>query len=505
MLLALLTYEKDVTATIRLLEWMEDLGGCLRHDLVIVADEATPFLEMAPALEIGRRIFRNIDVITNGKSVIGWVEGPKSLVLKLFSYAYTVNQAVLLMDSDAIPLVPSWLDQIEIEYRQSGRPYMGHIFDCDQPGLPPRLMSPIAVYPPDAQLELKTLIEQGHHWDVSMTSVVVPKCHNTPLIHHLFGEMNNPPSFAERGIAGTNVFQPENIRPGAVIFHRNKDGTLMNLLRQRMSIDPKPFPRDDAEAFFQMGRYGDLILLLPAFQEWTRVTGCKTVVVTSNEFGSVFDGVSYVHAVKLPHNWHLEAGLALKYAQKLYPHIVRIQLHGVGLPPATPDSLASYSLSMWERTGLLEKYHFLPLEFDRRSPEREAALIKKWKRTEKPLLLTNFHGATSPYRDEFAMIAELCKHFGDRFEFVNVNEARGYRIYDLLGLMDVAAGLITIDTATCHLVAASKCPAIHLVRDDGQAGSIPKGNVAGKFGYSKAMQQFDDIARIIESWYGKNH
>lgn len=500
MLLALLTYEKDIDATIRLLEWMEDLGGCHKHDLVIVADVATPWPQVDQALEKGRAIFKSASVITNGVSVIGWVEGPKSLVLELLRYAYQVDQAVLMMDSDAIPLAPGWLDQIEAEYRQAGKPYMGHVFRCDQPGLPDLLMSPIAVYPPDATTELSQLIRQGHHWDVSMTPVVVPKCHDTKLIHHLFGEMNRPPTFAEKGVAGTNVFQPENIRPGAVIFHRNKDGTLMNLLRARMNIEPKPVPREDGEAFFQMGRYGDLILLLPAFQEWTRVTGHPTIVVTSNEFGSVFDGVSYVHAVKLPHNWHLEAGLALRYAQKLYPHIVRIQLHGQGLPPATPDSLASYSLSMWERTGLLEKYHFLPLVFDKRSPEREAALVKKWKRTEKPLLLTNFHGATSPYGDEFRMIAELCKHFGDHFEFVNTNEARGYRIYDLLGLMDVAAGLVTIDTATLHLAAAAKCPYIALVRQDGQAGSIPKGNNVLKVGYQEAMSRLPDILRVIESW-----
>lgn len=499
MLLALLTYENDIGATIRLLEWMEDLGGCQKHDLVIVADAATNWPQVDFALKVGGRIFKTTHLVTNKKSVIGWIEGPKSLVLELFQYMSQVDQATLLMDSDAIPLVPGWLDQIEMEYRQSGKPYMGHVFNCDQPGLPARLMSPIAVYPPDA-IELKSAIEQGHHWDVSMTEIVVPKCHETKLIHHLFGEFLRPPTFAEKGIPGTDVFEPSNIPTGAVVFHRNKDGTLINLLRQRMSIQPRPFPREDGEVFFQMGRYGDLILLLPAFQEWARVTGYPTIVVTSQEFGTVFDGVSYVHAVKLPHNWHLEAGLALKYAQKLYPHVVRIQLHGLGMPPATPDSLASYSLSMWERCGMLEKYHFLPLVFDRRSPEREAALISKWKRTDKPLLLTNFHGATSPYPDEFAMIAALCKHFGDRFEFVNVNEARGYRIYDLLGLMDVAAGLITIDTSSLHLAAAAKCPYIAFVRQDGQAGSIPKGNVALKVGYQEAMSKLPDIVRTIEGW-----
>jgi hypothetical protein len=495
MTVAWLCHAGDVEQLLRLLEWVSDLGVLKNHSAVICSDAGTPFDEVTKAKTLAETIFGSVDVISNNRSITSWVEGPKSLVIAMMKWAAKNNVAFLLMDSDAIPLKPGWLDAIEVEYRQCGKPYMGHVFGCDQPGLPARLMSPIAVYPPDSN-ELLPVILAGHHWDVSVADTVVPKCHDTALIHNLFGEMNRPPTFAEKGI----VFQPENIRPGAVVFHRNKDGTLMNLLRQRMGIPARPIPREDGEAFFQMGRYGDLILLLPAFQEWARVTGHPTIVVTSNEFGTVFDGVSYVHAVKLPHNWHLEAGLALRYAQKLYPHIVRIQLHGVGLPPATPDSLASYSFSMWERTGLLDKYHFLPLVFDRRSPEGEAALIKKWKRTDKPLLLTNFHGATSPYGDEFKMIEALCKNFGDKFEFVNVNEARGYRIYDLLGLMDVASGLITIDTSSLHLAAGARCPYIALVRQDGQAGSIPKGNCALKLGSQEAMSRFDDVARVMEAW-----
>lgn len=499
MLVALLTFAGDIDATRKLLLWMEELGGSSNHDLVIVADAGTPFDEASAALEIGRRVFKSALLVTNERSVIGWVEGPKSLVIRALDFAAAHSRAILIMDSDAIPLSPGWLDRIEGEYTAFGRPYMGHLFDCNQPGLPSKLMSPIAVYPPTASKELFDPILNGHHWDVSITPVVVPQCHDTNLIHHLFGEIGNPPSFSTAAVPGTNIFSLGQIRPSAVIFHRNKDGTLIDLLRQEKGLAPQA-EKWDGEAFFQMGRYGDLILLLPAFQEWYRRTGFPTAVVTSQEFGSVFDGVSYVKAIKLPHNWHLEAGLALQYGQKLFPNIQRIQLHGVGLPPATPDSLASYSLSMWERAGLLDQYHWLPLVFDRRSPEREAALVKKWRKTDKPLLLVNFDGATSPYRDHLKFVAELCQRFADRFEFLNTNEARGYRIYDLLGLMDVAAGLITIDTATLHLAAAAKCPYIALVRDDGQAGSIPKGNVALKVGYSEAMRRFPEIVATMDSW-----
>lgn len=499
MLVALLTFGGDIDNTIKLLQWMAEIGGCPGHDLVIVADAGTPFGKVNTAREIARDIFNSVDLITNAQSIIGWVEGPKSLVRNMIHYGRERNQPWLLMDSDAVPLRDGWLDIIQGEYESCGKEYMGHVFGCQQPGLPKLLMSPIAVYPPTAD-ELLPAIDAGHHWDVSMTEVALPKCHNTTRIQHFFGEMGNPPTFAETAVRGTNIFDLNFIHQNAVVFHRNKDFTLIDLLRRRMGNPSQEKPKDDRQAFFQMGRFGDLILLMPAYRYWAEYTGQPAVVFTSEEFGSVLDGASYVQAMKLPYNWHLQAGEALRHATQLFPDVIRTQLHGVGLTPATPDTLASYSLSMWERTGLLNKYAELPLVFDRRSPERELELVKKWKRTDKPLLLVNFDGATSPYRGHYEMIARLMKHANDRFEVINTNEARGYRIYDLLGLMDVAAGLITIDTATLHLAAAAKCPYIALVRSDGQAGSIPKGNVALKLGYDEALSRFNEIAFIVDSW-----
>lgn len=501
MLVALLLCEKDCALACDLLKWIGELGGCRNHDLLIVADAGTAFTGIVEAKTIAESCFRSVDVITNGTSVIGWVEGPKSLVLTMFRYLAEKNMAALMLDSDAIPLVPEWLDLIAKEYQTCGKSYMGHVFQCDQPGLPTLLMSPIAVYPPTA-IELIPLIEKGHHWDVSMTPGVIRKCHNTKLIQHLFGEINNPPTFAPKAIPGTSTFAIESINPGVVVFHRNKDGTLIRLLRERRTgkIEVQPNRTHAAKVFFQMGRYGDLILLLPAFREWAYRTGEQTIVVTSKEFGDVLDGVSYVKPIKLPHNWHLQTGEALNFARRMYPDIIRIQLHGVGMEPAVPDTLPSFSLSMWNRTGLLPQYHTLPLIFDRRSKEREAALIKRWVKPERKTLLVNFHGRTSPFADREQFIAVLCQRLGGKFEFVNTNEVQAHRIYDLLGLMDVAAGMITVDTATLHLAPASRMPYVALVRPDGQSGSVPKGNIKLTVGYNQAIHRVQEICDVMEQW-----
>lgn len=242
-----------------------------------------------------------------------------------------------------------------------------------------------------------------------------------------------------------------------------------------------------------------MVLLLPAFKEWADRTGQPTIVVTSKQFGSVLEGVSYVEPVLVDYNWHNDAGRILAEAQREFPNIKRTQLHGAGWT-TPPDSLPSYSISMWVRAGLtFEDYKRLPLVFDRRSPEREAQLVRTWKKSDKPLLLLNFEGATSPMAATTQVIkamAPLWKHF----EVVNTNECRAHRIYDLLGLFDVAAGLVTIDTATLHLAAASKVPCLNYVRDDGQAGSIPKNNSFATIGYSKAAQELHTMQQVIGGW-----
>jgi hypothetical protein len=65
---------------------------------------------------------------------------------------------------------------------------------------------------------------------VDSAHVVVPKAAHTELIHHLWGEKDHPPIFAEHNIPGTNVFCLKQINSKAVVFHRNKDGSLISLL-----------------------------------------------------------------------------------------------------------------------------------------------------------------------------------------------------------------------------------------------------------------------------------
>ena len=232
MLIAFQVCFKDAAELIRLLEWCQRLGSYKDHDALIAADAATPWDKALEALKLAKIMFRTATILTNEAPIDDWVSGPKSLFLLSARHAAKNGQAFLVMETDSIPLRAGWLDEIACEYAACGKPFMGHIYECNQPNLPSRLMSGIGVYSPEI-LNAEAMIQAGRNWDVAMTEYVVPRAHDTKLVRHLWGEPNRAPTFARKGVAGTEIFGLDQIPPEAVIWHRNKDGSLIRLLERK--------------------------------------------------------------------------------------------------------------------------------------------------------------------------------------------------------------------------------------------------------------------------------
>jgi hypothetical protein len=380
---------------------------------------------------------------------------------------------------------------------------MGHIYGCQTPGLPTENLSGIAVYPQDAFTRLKPWRDSPLGFDVACAYVTVPEAHHTPLIQHLWGEWegNLAPTFVVRKLPTSerNTMTLSDLKPGSVVFHRNKDGTLISILRRK--LHPEDYQQGEPPCFVQLGRFGDLILLLPAFKEWFDQTGIPPRVVSSFEFGTVLEGVSYVRPLLRNINWHFGLKQAANSAAALYPNVIVTQLHGDGFR-VEPDSLPSYSMTMWARTGVdLGLYEKLPVVFDRRRALQEKQLINRFVKHDKPLLLVNFDSYTSPLH-ECDPIKRFISQWGSEFQILNTHFVRADRVFDLLGLFDIAAGLITIDTMTLHLASASKIPYVALVRNDGQSGSIPKGNCVLKIGYGEMHNRFAELESVLDNWAG---
>lgn len=297
-----------------------------------------------------------------------------------------------------------------------------------------------------------------------------------------------------------NLLTLEDVSDQALLFLGNRDGTLVKVLRHaRFPFHPENEPR----MFLQTGCNGDFIFMMPALREIYRRTGKKPIVMVSESYEPVFEGVSYAQAMAIPRpNNFRNVPIYYEDYRKLYPYLVISQCadpsrvaHFQVKPPAT-----NYQQSIWQRMGLLELMETLPLEFDRRDPVREERLRQQHFRTARPKLLYNFKGVSSPCKT-CGKVWELLQNYRHKFELVDLAPLKAYRIYDILGLMDHAAGLITIDTYSLHLAHGSRIPYVALLRDKRDGGeSTPLGNVVARMRYDEIPKRLGEIQKAVESW-----
>lgn len=236
MIVAFTTHQGDIEQLISLLKWCVMLGPQKDHNALIVADCATDYGRVIAARRLAAEVFYSARIVTNREPVKGWADGSKSLFLRAAEVASESDEPFLLMEPDAIPLRPGWVDSLAKWYDRSFI-CTGHVYKCEQIGLPSSMVSGIAVYSPKIIDHRKAIEEGGKYWDVAVSRITAGNAVHTSLIHHVWGDGKVAPTFAETSAPGTHVFNLDSIPPQAVIWHRNKDGTLIHQLRRKMFPD----------------------------------------------------------------------------------------------------------------------------------------------------------------------------------------------------------------------------------------------------------------------------
>lgn len=266
------------------------------------------------------------------------------------------------------------------------------------------------------------------------------------------------------------------------------------------------------------GRFGDLLLLTPAFCLMAKRTGKPVKVVVSQQFASVLEGTSAVEPITTGMDWIAGIPEAKKdYPTALIPqfwldqsapeyNLSRTMRHpsksmsingrSFTYSPAEDNS---YDIAMWRRLGFTKAQMLAtPLVLDRRSSEREAEVAAPYARSNKPLLLVNLRSPSSPFTFLPEVVNELLK-LAPRFWLVDLSQLRCHRLYDMLGLYDRAAGLVTCDTSTFHLAPASKLPYAAFTAD-GWRGSTPRGNCVWSCPYAESMDRLTELIYVVSSW-----
>ncbi len=231
----------DVFLLFNLLKWIKQLGGCPGHTALIVADAGMEWDHCSALINAANESFDNSRVITNEQPVAGWIPGSNSLWRTAARYCQIAGvKRWLWLEPDAVPLKPDWAVELELRSNFFPNRYLACLYPSDFLGVGRTMMSGIAVYPTNAILDLPD--NDNGAFDVQLSRTV--SAVHTPLIQHFWGQPDLPPTFRAAKLPGSpkHVFTLEKLGPDAVVFHRNKDGTLIDLLRAQRGIEvTKPF------------------------------------------------------------------------------------------------------------------------------------------------------------------------------------------------------------------------------------------------------------------------
>lgn len=247
MLTVLSFHAGDAALALRLLRWIENLGGCAGHRLILLADSSTPFDQCVKLLETAKPLFATVGLTATEEPVRGWIAGANS---QWWAATQLANgEPFLWLEPDAVPLCPGWLNVLEGGYSACGKEHMGQIEKVTNAGLPPECLSGVAIYGPSVQ-KFPDMRQFPRPFNVDGAGLIVPKAAHTPLIRDFFGQMNLPPFFVRERTPSTppNAFTLDWLPKHAVLFHRDKTHSLMPLLHAKLFPDREAFRMSDRPA-----------------------------------------------------------------------------------------------------------------------------------------------------------------------------------------------------------------------------------------------------------------
>lgn len=280
-------------------------------------------------------------------------------------------------------------------------------------------------------------------------------------------------------------------------------------------FQPAPGPT----CYVMLGKFGDLIHMLPVFLHAYKRDKVKPVVMVSEQFASVLDGVSYVTPWVVPMKWPDGIPAARAEAEKHFSNVVVPQwwndLHESEFDCSVPgtgeateiwmhgrkfyvmeDIHPNCTLSMWRAAKVEPKYFpESPVVFDRRDAAREEFLCTTAGANGRPVILYNLEGSSCPFPFA-AEVLQTLRLLKGTCTLINLAEIKAERIYDLLGLYDRAAGMITVDTATLHLAGTGIIPYVALL-NNGWSRAEPKGKCWLKMSYDEVPDRMTEIAQQV--------
>lgn len=224
-----------------LLVWIIELGGCKRNPCLLIPSAKLDAMLNKEMISLAAAGFARAQLVSTPGNLPDerWPIGPNWMFQTAMQWVYQHHKGPFWWNEpDCIPVVRGWLEYIEAEYYKAGKPFMGAIVKGATVGnmVIPDSLNGCAVYPHDTAIRFgKVAFNSPEAWDILAGPLTVPEAHHSKGYQYFWGEPGLAPTFAAVHQKGEprNTFTLEQIKRETVVFHRNKDCTLIRELRRR--------------------------------------------------------------------------------------------------------------------------------------------------------------------------------------------------------------------------------------------------------------------------------
>lgn len=208
---------KDADNALRLAQWIQHLGATSDNEFVLLASTEDWETEAGQRLKAYAQFKAFVCVDTSGPVENGWPNGPNQMMAEALALSEQRGAPLLWLEPDAVPLRPGWLQELEREYAQHDAVFIGAWISGQKPH-----MSGIGVYGCTWRSKSPSLItpKSGVPFDIAGARQIARSFKETLLIQHV-----------PVGRGKVHDFTKILVRPGAAIFHPDKEGYLISKLK----------------------------------------------------------------------------------------------------------------------------------------------------------------------------------------------------------------------------------------------------------------------------------
>ena len=236
---------KDCRIALKTIEWIYELDGKLPFEVILSYDTDVPEMLVTDIDAAASKAFSGVIHFryNEWKGRPNW-PNPQNYAFQCLCWEI-INKhkkPFLFMEPDAVPIRKGWAHDIWSDYQACGKPFMGHIVHG---AITPTSLhlNGVAVYPPNLH-EYSTAMmipPDGMAWDVAGSyGSVVQNARHSKLIMNVWEIDENNKPVVSGGVHPTFPDQKavdDLVDFDAALFHRAKDGTLIDRLRERL---PEP-------------------------------------------------------------------------------------------------------------------------------------------------------------------------------------------------------------------------------------------------------------------------